>query len=150
MKKSITVSVLMFVLTLVVPVLAQAQTPHTGQLAAKDETFVSAVISKRPMPKPLENYQGPKINPTVVLRVVFTSWGEVTNIKLMKVTPEGISKELSKDLVKRCKKAAKQITFIPATKDGHPVSMLMQLEYTFDLEKYSPDAEDNKPTRPNE
>jgi hypothetical protein len=145
MKSTKTVSVLTFVLTLFVPVLAQSQTPNTAQLAVKNEKFVSAVISKRPEPKPPENYQGPKINPTVVLRVVFTSWGEVTNIKLVKVTPEGISKELSKDLVKRCKKAAKQITFIPATRDGQPVSMLMQLEYTFDLDKYSPDADHNQP-----
>ncbi len=148
MKKSSTLSSLIFVLVLYGPTWAQSQTPNTVQQAAKDEKFVNAVISKRPEPKPPENYQGPKIKPTVVLRVVFTAWGEVTNIKLMKVTPEGISKELSKDLVRACKKAAKQITFVPATKDGHPVSMLMQLEYTFDLDKYSPAAEDDKPTRP--
>jgi hypothetical protein len=137
MKSTTTVSVLTFVLTLFMPGLVQSQTPNT---AAKNEKFVSAVISKRPEPKPPENYPGPKINPTVVLRVVFTSWGEVTNIKLVKVTPEEISKDLSKDLVKRCKKAAKQIKFIPATRDGRSVSMLMELEYTFDLDKYSPHA----------
>lgn len=140
MKTSTILLALMFVLSLLMPVLAQSQTG----LAAKDEKFVRPVISERPEPKPPEKYRGPKINPTVVLRVVFTSWGEVTNIKLVKVTPEDVPKELSRDLVKRCKKAAKQIKFKPATKDGHAVSMLMQLEYTFDLDKYVP--EDDSPT----
>lgn len=145
MKKSRVVPSLILVMGLLVPAFAQSQT--LGQLAAKDQKFVSAVISEKPDPKPPENYRGPKINPTVVLRVIFTSTGEVTNIKLMKVTPEGVPKGLAKDLVKRCKKAAKQIQFIPATKDGHNVSMLMQLEYTFDLDKYSPEVEDKKPNR---
>ena len=30
-------------------------------------------------------------------------------------------------------KAARAITFIPATKDGKPVSMWMQLEYNFNI-----------------
>lgn len=144
MKTRTTFAALIFVLSLLVPVLGQSQTVEPVGLVAKDEKFVRPVISERPEPKALENYRGPKINPTVVLRAVFTSWGEVTNIKLVKVTPADVPKELSKELVKRCKKAAKLIKFKPATRDGDAVSMLMQLEYTFDLDKYVP--EDNSPT----
>lgn len=44
-------------------------------------------------------------------------------------------------------KKSRVSTLLPATKDGHNVSMLMQLEYIFDLDKYSPEVEDKKPNR---
>jgi len=135
MKKSVTLLALISGLTFLVPLLAQSQTASTAKVSANGQNFVSAAITERPEPKPPENYPGPKIKPTVVLRVVFRSWGEVTNIKLVKVLPKDTPKDLSKDLVKRCKEAAKQIKFIPATRDGEAVSMLMQLEYTFELDK---------------
>jgi len=36
-------------------------------------------------------------------------------------------------LTERAIAAAKQIRFVPAQKDGHAVSMWMQLEYNFNL-----------------
>ena len=36
-------------------------------------------------------------------------------------------------LTERAVAAAKKIKFVPATRDGTPVSMLMQLEYNFNL-----------------
>ena len=143
MKTSTTFAVLIFVLSFLVPVLGQSQTVQPVGLVANDEKFVRPVISERPEPKALENYRGPKIKVTVVLRAVFRSWGEVTNIKLVKVTGD-VPKDQSREMVKRCKKAAKLIKFIPATRDGDAVSMLMELEYTFDPDKYVP--EDNSPT----
>src|SRR5258705_1135757 len=134
MKIRTTVSAFIFVLALFVPVLAQSQTAKKGELMAKDEKLVHPVISKKPEPEQPGNYQGPEINATVVLKVIFRSSGKVTDIKVAKVIPEGISKELSQDLIKRCIKAAQKIKFRPATKDGHPVSMYMQLEYNFHLD----------------
>ena len=134
MKTGAAVSTLVLVLVLLVPALGQQQTAGREQVPDKDEGVAQPVISNKPEPEQPENYRGPKIEAVVVLRAVFRSSGKVTNIKLEKVIPNGISEKLSKDLVKRCIKAAQQIKFTPATKDGHPVSMLMQLEYTFNLD----------------
>jgi len=62
---------------------------------------------------------------TVILKVVFAASGKVTNIRVVQGVPEG--------LTERAIAAAKQIKFIPATKEGKFVSMWMQLEYNFNL-----------------
>jgi TonB family protein len=62
---------------------------------------------------------------TVVLRVVFTSGGNVSNIRVVSGLLHG--------LTERAIDAARKIKFIPAMKDGHNVSMWMQLEYNFNL-----------------
>ena len=133
MKRRVFIWSLVLVLALSVPAWAQSQTPKKDELTEKDEHLGQVIFSKKPDPKRPENYQGPRVNATIVLRVIFTSSGKVTNIKVTKVLPEGIPEKLSKDLIKRCTNAAKKIRFTPATKDGHPVSMYMQLEYNFDL-----------------
>jgi len=51
--------------------------------------------------------------------------GSVTNISTIRGLPDG--------LTERAIAAAKIIKFTPAMKDGHPVSMWMQLEYNFNL-----------------
>jgi hypothetical protein len=61
----------------------------------------------------------------VVLRVVFASSGEVTQIRAIQQLPFG--------LTERAIAAARQIKFIPASKGGHAVSVQMQLEYNFNL-----------------
>lgn len=66
-----------------------------------------------------------RITGTVILRCVFTSKGTVTNIRVIKGLPGG--------LTERAMEAARQIKFIPATKDGEAISMWMQLEYNFKL-----------------
>lgn len=62
---------------------------------------------------------------TVILRAVFTGSGKVNNIKVVTSLPHG--------LTERAIAAAKGIKFIPAQKDGHAVSMYIQLEYNFNL-----------------
>jgi len=61
----------------------------------------------------------------VVLRAIFTSSGQVSSIRAVSGLPFG--------LTERAIAAARQIKFSPATKDGHPVSMYIQLEYNFNL-----------------
>ncbi|MGH9932077.1 MAG: energy transducer TonB, partial [Pyrinomonadaceae bacterium] len=56
---------------------------------------------------------------------VFRSSGAVTNLTLM----SGLSYGLSE----KAMEAARQIRFIPAIKDGHFVSMYIQLEYNFNV-----------------
>ncbi|HKP45312.1 MAG TPA: energy transducer TonB [Pyrinomonadaceae bacterium] len=90
----------------------------------KDVTSKARVLSK-PEPQYTEEARKNQITGTVVLRAVFTSGGQVTNITARQGLPFG--------LTERAIAAARQIKFVPATKDGHPVSMYIQLEYNFNL-----------------
>lgn len=64
-----------------------------------------------------------RISGKVILRCIFTSNGTVTNFIVVQGLPGG--------LTEKAIEAARQIKFTPATKDGKPVSMWMQLEYRF-------------------
>jgi TonB family protein len=90
----------------------------------KDVTSKARLISK-PEPQYTEEARKNQITGTVVLKVVFSSSGQVTNIRTVSGLPNG--------LTERAIAAARQIKFVPATKDGHQVSMWMQLEYNFNL-----------------
>lgn len=90
----------------------------------KDVTSKARLISK-PEPQYTEDARKNQITGTVVLKVVFASNGSVTNIRTVSGLPYG--------LTERAIAAARQIKFVPATKDGHQVSMWMQLEYNFNL-----------------
>ena len=90
----------------------------------KDVTTKARLISK-PEPQYTEDARKNQITGTVVLKVVFASSGQVTNIRTVSGLPYG--------LTERAIAAARQIKFVPATKDGHQVSMWMQLEYNFNL-----------------
>jgi TonB family protein len=90
----------------------------------KEVTSKARLISK-PEPQYTEDARKNQITGTVVLKVVFASNGGVTNIRTVSGLPYG--------LTERAIAAARQIKFVPATKDGHPVSMWMQLEYNFNL-----------------
>ena len=68
---------------------------------------------------------------TIVLRAIFRSTGKVTDIKFAKVIPENTPQDLVKKLSDECIRVAAKIEFEPATKNGHPVSMYVQLEYNF-------------------
>ncbi len=90
----------------------------------KDVTTKARLISK-PEPQYTEDARKNQITGTVVLKVVFASSGQVQNIRTVSGLPYG--------LTERAIAAARQIKFVPATKDGHQVSMWMQLEYNFNL-----------------
>jgi TonB family protein len=90
----------------------------------KDVTTKAKLISK-PEPQYTEEARKNQITGTVVLKVVFASNGTVTNIRTVSGLPHG--------LTEKAIAAARQIKFTPATKDGHQVSMWMQLEYNFNL-----------------
>lgn len=82
-------------------------------------------LESKPDPAYTSVAERQKITGTVVLRCIFTSQSTVTNIRVIKGLPGG--------LTERAMEAARNIKFIPATKDGKPVSMWMQLEYNFNL-----------------
>ena len=82
------------------------------------------VISK-PEPQYTEQARRDQVTGTVVLRVVFSSSGQVTNIQAVQ--------KLGGGLTEKAIAAARQIRFLPAMRNGQPVSMYMQLEYNFNL-----------------
>jgi TonB family protein len=92
--------------------------------SGKDVSSKARVLSK-PEPQYTEEARKNQVTGTVVLRAVFTSGGQVTGIKAVSGLPYG--------LTERAIAAARQIKFVPATKDGRPVSMYIQLEYNFNL-----------------
>jgi len=99
-------------------------TDYNKVFSGKDVNSKARVLSK-PEPQYTEEARKNQIVGTVVLRAVFTSGGQVTNIKAVSGLPFG--------LTERAIAAARQIRFVPATKDGHAVSMYIQLEYNFNL-----------------
>jgi TonB family protein len=82
------------------------------------------VISK-PEPQYTEDARRNQITGTVILRTVFSRTGEVINIRASQSLPFG--------LTEKAIAAARQIRFHPATKDGHPVNVYVQLEYNFSI-----------------
>jgi protein TonB len=99
-------------------------TDYNKIFSGKDVNSKARVISK-PEPQYTEEARKNQVTGTVVLRAVFTSSGQVINISARSGLPYG--------LTERAIAAARQIKFVPATKDGRPVSMYIQLEYNFNL-----------------
>jgi len=111
------------------------QTGCCGPGGASDNvdggTFTGNQVEQRarllfkPEPQYTEEARRNQITGTVMLRVVFSSTGEVVQIRAVRTLPFG--------LTERAIAAARQIKFVPATKGGRPVSVFMQLEYNFNL-----------------
>ena len=99
-------------------------TDYSRIFSGKDVTSKARVLEK-PEPAYTEAARKNQITGTVVLRAVFSAGGQVTNISAVSRLPDG--------LTERAIAAARQIRFVPATKDGHPVSMWMELQYNFNL-----------------
>jgi TonB family protein len=91
---------------------------------SKEVTERARVITK-PEPQYTESARQHSVHGTVVLRAVFAADGKVKHLSVITGLPDG--------LTERALAAARAIKFVPAKKDGRPVSMWMQLEYNFDL-----------------
>ena len=96
-----------------------------------DHVYPQAQVTERvrllakPEPQYSEEARRNLVMGTVVLRVVFSRAGEVTNIRAMQTLPFG--------LTERAIAAARMIRFQPATRNGQAVNVSMQLEYNFNL-----------------
>jgi TonB family protein len=66
-----------------------------------------------------------KVQGTVALNVVFSREGNLTDIKVIRSVPDG--------LTRKAIEAAQAIRFEPASRDGKPISVRGNLEYTFNL-----------------
>ena len=96
-----------------------------AEIFTHSEIVDKVKLIAKPEPTYTQKARASQITGTVVLRAVFASDGTVKHILIVEALPGG--------LTERCIAAAKGIKFIPATRDGHPVSMWMQLEYNFNL-----------------
>jgi TonB family protein len=99
-------------------------TDYSKIFSGREVTSKARVLDK-PEPTYTEAARKNQITGTVVLRAVFSAGGTVTNISAVSRLPDG--------LTERAIAAAKQIRFVPASKDGRPVSMWMELQYNFNL-----------------
>ena len=94
-----------------------------NRIFGRSEVDSQARILEKPEPQYTESARKNQVNGVVVLRAVFSSSGSVTNISVVRGLPDGLSE--------RAIAAARQIRFVPAMKDGRPISMWVQLEYNF-------------------
>lgn len=101
---------------------ADCSQPHP---CAGSQVEQRARLLSKPEPQYTEEARRNQVTGTVTLRVVFSSMGEVTQIRALNSLPYG--------LTERAIAAARQIKFVPAVKGGRAVSVYMQLEYNFNL-----------------
>lgn len=91
-------------------------------LTGKDVTRRGVIVSK-PEPWYTDEARQAGITGTVILRVVLSASGEVTNIHTFRPLPKGLTENAIE--------AARHLKFIPAVKDGRFVSYWVELQYNF-------------------
>ncbi|MFN2576386.1 MAG: energy transducer TonB [Pyrinomonadaceae bacterium] len=96
-----------------------------NRIFRQTEVDVRARVISKPEPQYTEEARRNQITGTVILNVVFSRTGEITNIHA--------SQTLCCGLTEKAIVAARQIRFVPATRNGQTVSVYMQLEYNFNL-----------------
>jgi TonB family protein len=87
------------------------------------EIDTKARLLSKPEPPYTEDARNYQVAGTVILKAILSKTGKVDNIRVVSGLPYGLTKQAIE--------AAKGIKFTPATKDGKPVSMWIQLEYNF-------------------
>ena len=107
-----------------VPGVSPDPTDYNRVFSGREVTQKARVLEK-PEPTYTESARKFGAEGTVVLRAVFSKNGEVTNLRIVSKLPHG--------LTQRAIESARAIRFVPAMKDGQPVSMWMELQYNFHL-----------------
>ena len=90
--------------------------------SAKEVTTKVRVLSK-PEPQYTNDARAMGVTGTVVLRCIFTADGAVKHFLIVRGLPGGLTEQAIG--------AARRLKFVPATKNGRPVSTYIQLEYHF-------------------
>lgn len=96
-----------------------------GRSYRATEVDQRARLLSKPEPQYTEEARRNQITGTVLLRAIFATSGEVTEIRALQALPFGLTEQAIA--------AARKIKFVPAMKDGRPVSVYLQLEYNFNL-----------------
>jgi TonB family protein len=92
---------------------------------ARDPDARRAVIVYKPEPSYTEEGRRKRVSGVVRLRLVLDSTGVVKDISVLKWLPDGLTESAIS--------AARYMLFIPATKDGVPVSQYVTVEHNFNI-----------------
>jgi TonB family protein len=98
---------------------------HAPNGAALVEVTHKAIIIAKPEPLYTEEARRQETTGEVRLRMLLSASGEVTRIEPLNALPDGLTESAVE--------AARQIKFIPAEKDGQPVSQFATIDYRFDI-----------------
>jgi TonB family protein len=98
---------------------------HTDRPFPPHAVSQKARILSKPEPQYTEDARRNLVSGTVIIKAVFSAYGQVTNIQAVSGLPFG--------LTEKAVAAARQIRFEPAVKDGQKVAQYIQIEYNFNL-----------------
>lgn len=118
----------LFLMTFVWAAPAQNEPPRA------EGKFTPLKITKKAQPTYTEAAAVAKVEGVVALKVVFLASGKIGDVTYPKTRVQHLLKEdplLKYGLVDKAIEAAKQIEFIPATRDGVPISIVKSVEYEF-------------------
>jgi TonB family protein len=98
---------------------------YAGDTVEPMTAYLKPTILYREKAKYTEDARRTGVHGTVVLSVVFRVDGAITNIRVIRGLPDG--------LTEKAIEAARRIRFQPAVRNGAPVSVRGTLEFTFNL-----------------
>lgn len=99
--------------------------PSADGVFSAREVTTKAVILSRPEPLYTERARAAGTRGRVTLRMVLAADGVVRHILVVRRLPDGLTENAIN--------AARRIKFVPATKDGRPVSQFAVIEYNFNI-----------------
>lgn len=102
-----------------------SQSPDGDNSTALDQsTRTSIKITNKPRASYTDQARAARVSGTIRLLVGFGANGKVEHVIVLKSLPDGLEQETIR--------AARAITFEPATENGKPVSDVRMIEYTFE------------------
>lgn len=99
--------------------------PAGGDVLSPREVTTKAQILSKPEPLYTERARANGTRGRVTLRMVLAADGVVRHILVVRGLPDGLTQNAIN--------AARRMKFIPATKDGRPVSQFVTIEYNFNI-----------------
>src|SRR5688572_24290843 len=102
---------------------AQDQSQLQDNIYQPAEVTVKAKITRKTEPRYTEEARRNGTSGTIIVRMVLRASGEVTDIVVLKGLPHGLNDSAVR--------AAQEMRFEPAIKDGRKVSQYVSLEYGF-------------------
>jgi TonB family protein len=102
-----------------------AATPAAPKVRAQEASTVGVVLTSKPRPAYSEEARQLRIEGEVTLQVRFTAGGQVEVLRVVRGLGHGLDEE--------AKRAATQIRFKPALKNGQPVDQISNVNITFQL-----------------
>ena len=102
-----------------------SQRPESEKVYRSPELTTKVRLLSKPEPAYTAAAKAEAVNGRVILRCVFAGDGTVKHLLVLRSLPAGLTEASIA--------AAKQIKFVPATINGKPVSMVIQLEYNFNF-----------------